>query len=409
MIKEIFMPKLTHDMKSGLFVRWLKHEGDFVQKGEALFEVETDKAVSEVSSEDEGYLKLIGLKEGQEVKIGGVIAFLTSEENEQPGDQSPPGAEVPAKEIQKNENKKDTLPVSDNLSFSNAKEGKRISPIAKRIAAEKGVDISSVVGSGPNGRIVEKDILKFLVEHNLSVKEVDDGEALGGFTDMELDRRTRQMAVQMTKSCSTIPQFTVEMDVQWNEIEKKRTDWSGKKISQTAVVVRAVALALQNYGLLNAAHLDENHVRIYQHQHIGIALQAPNGLFVPVIHFAEDKNALQIQEIVDRYKQKSGSGDFSIQDLQGGTFTISNLGMYGVDRFTAIILPPQSAILAIGRISEKPTRIKDGIRFSLFATLRLTADHRFITGAYASQFLMELKTMLERPEAIFERRSEKEP
>lgn len=399
---EIFMPKLTHEMKSGMLIRWLKSEGELVKKGDFLFEVETDKAVSEVEAEAEGYLSQIAYHDGDEVPVGSVMAYLAGEnEDIQDIEQR--------KEIIldiNTEKSGDLVRVqTDGLKEKyESSDEKRIfiTPIARHIAQEHEIDITRLTGSGPDGMIVERDVRGFLtsLEKNRQTEPPETVER--AYKDIPLGRIMVQMANRMIASVQNTPQFTVEVDVNWQAIESLRGIWSdksGQKITHTAIIVKATALALKKYPFLNAT-LMNNTARQYEDINIGVAFHTEQGLLVPIVKQADGKDLLEIVEILEYFKDKSKRSNFLEKDLKDGTFTISNLGMFGIDRFSAIINPPQSGILAIGKINERAVKTKEGIIFNPYATLRLTADHRLIDGVYASQFLVELKRLLENPEGV---------
>lgn len=403
MIHEIYLPKLTHDMQKGLLIRWLKKENDLVKKGDILFEVETDKAVSEVEAEEEGYLRGIKVEEGEEAPVGGVIAFLTSERDEElPAEKTArpaskglaAAAPVPQTEAARRE-------VQTPSSF-----GRIIaSPIARKMAADHAIDLNRLSGSGPHGRIIERDIKAYLAE----ARQQKGGKATSGTTlsyvDQPLSRAGQIMAARMLESIQSIPQFAVEADVRWDEVIRYKQVWqeqNRRKLSFTAVLVRAAARVIGNYPLLNASCLEQETVRIYREINVGVALQTPDALLVPVIHHAPLKSLSAIMDLLEAYKESALRGAIQPEALAGGTLTISNLGMYGVDRFTALINPPQTAILAVGRIREAACKQADGIVFRSFVTLSLSSDHRVVTGVYAGQFLKALRELLEEPQEIFE-------
>jgi pyruvate dehydrogenase E2 component (dihydrolipoamide acetyltransferase) len=401
MIQEIFMPKLTHDMQSGLLVRWLKNENDFVKKDEPIFEVETDKAISEVTAEREGYLRGICAEADDDIPVGTVIAFLT----ESLTTQLPEGAGVPsdphlsALPPQKAAPKVQALHEHQLTDEKNVSSSDRIfiSPIARRLAEEHGIDIYTLQGSGPRGRIVERDILAHVSQNR-------ETQGAAAFTERPLTAAEKAMADRMLESVRSIPQFNLEMAVCLEALNQEKQIWeqkNGKTLTYTAIMAYAVAQILPVFPLLNAALTAPEAVRLYDHINLGVAMQSSETLFVPVIHQAE---MLSLPAFVDQllsFKTTAESGGFTPQRLSGGTFTLSNLGMYGVDSFTALIVPPQTGILAVGAIHERVVRVDDGIRFLPYISLRLSCDHRLITGVYASQFLQTLQQVLENPQQLF--------
>jgi len=405
---EIFMPKLTHEMKSGVLIRWLKREGDLVKKGDLLFEVETDKAVSEVEAEVEGYLSRVAYHDGDEVLVGSVLAYLAGE-NEDIQDIEQRKETI----LDRNKEKSGDLvrAQTDILKEKNESSDEKrifITPIARHLAQEHEIDITRLTGSGPDGTIIERDVLGSLTGREKNRQTEPPETAERAYKDIPLGRIMEQMANRMLESIQNAPQFTVEVDVNWLAIESLRdirSAQSGQKISHTAIIVKAAAIALEKYPLLNATFMN-NTARQYEEINIGVAFHTEQGLLVPVVKQADVKNLLEIVQVLDAFKDKSKRSDFLAKDLDGGTFTISNLGMFGIDRFSAIINPPQSGILAVGKINERAVKTSEGIIFNPFATLRLTADHRLIDGVYASQFLVELKQLLENPEGVIFRQEE---
>ncbi len=406
MIQDVFMPKLTHDMQSGVLVRWLKNENDFVKKGDPLFEVETDKAISEVAAEGEGYLRGICAEADQEIPVGEVIAFLTeSLTTDLPeGAGVEPDQHLEASTMQSplpEEQALDERQISDEENVSSS-DWIFISPIARRLAEEHGIDIHTLQGSGPRGRIIERDILAYVSQ----TKERQDAAA---FTARPLTAAEKAMAERMLESVRTIPQFTLEMGVCMEALIHKKQVWEQKNrrtLTYTAIIAYALSQILPVFPLLNAALTASETVRLYEHLNLGVAMQSSKTLFVPVIHQAETWSLAGLVDQLLLFKSLAESGGFTPQQLSGGTFTLSNLGMYGVDRFTALIVPPQTGILAVGAIHERMVRVDDGMRFLPYLSLNLSCDHRLITGVYAGQFLQTLQQVLENPQQLFHHKGE---
>ena len=409
MIYEIFMPKLTHDMQTGILVAWVKKENDLVKKGDVLFEVETDKAISEVEAEDEGYLRGISVEDGQEVKVGEVIAYLTSDETEplpagsgsQPTDEAPEQPEAVAGEpVMKKEDPSPDSVSPDSVS-PDSLERIFISPIARRMAEESQIDIHKVPGSGPRGRIIERDITAVLAAR-AATKPGKLANTVA-YQDRRMSRANQVMAARMVESVQTIPQFVVEMAVRLDEVLRYKAIWQEqhqKKLSLTAILIRAVSQVLGGFPLLNASVIEPETIRVYEDINIGIAFQTAESLLVPVVHNAPARSMFEIMTIMDQFRMVASERGFQPEDLALGTFTISNLGMYGVERFTALINPPQTAILAVGSSHDQLVRTDKGFGFCSAIALRLSTDHRVITGVYASQFLTALRELLENPKTL---------
>jgi len=367
MAEEVFLPRLTHDMESGRLVRWLKQEGDAVLKGEALFEVETDKAVSEVTAEASGRLQSVEYKEGQDIPVGARMALI----------------------IQEGE----ATPVMTPSRIS-------ISPIAKRIARDHNVDLALLKGSGPGGRVVEADVRQYLSqeEQTSPIKAVAPPAEVE-YEVVKLSTIQRITGQRMLQSSQTIPQFTLEVDVDMNEAVRLRQSLNPEAkspISFTALLVKATALVLRHFPRINAT-FDGESLDCFKQINIGVAMTAKDDLTVPVIHQADTLTLEQIQEQLDDLKQQAFQGGLDAGQLSGGTFTLSNLGMYGIDRFTALVNPPQVAILAVGQVREQPWVEGGRLVTRPVLTLRLSVDHRALDGAAASPFLVELRKMIENP------------
>mgnify|MGYP003931830689 CR=1 FL=1 len=402
MIYEVFMPKLTHDMNTGVLVAWLKKESDFVSKGEILFEVETDKAISEVEADNQGFLRRISVDEGQEVQVGEIIAYISTDANET----LPPEYKVLssiADEVEDKAKKSDEQTLKNEGEHLPAPSDRLfISPIALRMVEEAGIDVNQITGSGPRGRIIERDVNKFLSiqtegKLNLSSNVLN-------YEEQKMKFANKTMAARMLESAQTIPQFVVDIDVRLDEIFNYRSNWqekNGKKLSLTVLIIRAVSQILESFPLLNASVIGNETIRVYQDINVGVAFQTEESLLVPVIHNASKKSIMDIVNELDRFKLMAGQGGFQQEDLALGTFTISNLGMFNVKRFTALINPPQTAILAVGSKHDKSERSECGFIFFPVITLSLSSDHRVITGVYASRFLNELRDLIENPKSMF--------
>lgn len=402
MAVEVFLPRLTHDMKSGIFVRWLKAEGELVKPDEALYEVETDKAVTEVAASAGGVLKRMDYKEGDEILIGTVIAYLLAEGEELP--------KAGNRDFIADRSQLITVKTSQAASIENAspQPDRRIqdrliaTPIARRMARELNVDLAQIAGSGPQGRIIEADVHAYLSRHPSETTDSLPRMQEVPFELIPLSRIQLTTGQRMALSSQTIPQFTLEVDVDMSEAQRlrqlrKRTLWEGdKNPSYTAILIRVVARALHSHPRLNAS-LDGEFIRCYQEINLGVAVATPEGLLVPVIRKADMLRLRQIQEILDEIQDEAARGKIKSDHLSGGTFTVSNLGMFGIDRFQAIINPPEAAILAAGRIRELPWATSEGVQVRPILTLRLSCDHRLLDGATAAPFLMDIKNLLENP------------
>jgi len=414
---EVFLPRLTHDMRSGIFTGWLKAEGERVNPGEALFEIETDKAVTEIAAEAGGIFSPKPVQPGDEIPIGTVIAYLLAEGEPPPDAQDAPPADGPAAGgaligepsasgpagslARPSVQKIDPMVPGREPSREPPTTGGRVvaTPIARRMAREQGIDLGRLAGSGPGGRIIEADVQAFL-SGQAAAAEAALAAAVGSLPEgvpYERVSLTRLQAItgqRMTLSSQTIPQFVLEVDVDMGEVVRLRHATAQKRPSVTAILVKAAAEALRAHPRVNAG-FEEGFVRIYKPINVGVAVATEEGLLVPVIHRADRLSVGEIQEALDSLREQARGGKVPPASLAGGTFTVSNLGMYGVDRFQALVNPPQAAILAAGRIRDLPWAGPEGIVVRPILTLRLTADHRVLDGAAAAAFLVAVKEQLE--------------
>jgi pyruvate dehydrogenase E2 component (dihydrolipoamide acetyltransferase) len=387
----VVMPALEMAQETGKLISWLKKEGESVAKGEPLLEIETDKAVMEIESPGDGVLAGVKIQAGAEVPVGRTIAWIVR-----------PGEVAPADEVAVESGRKTTavpagsaIPTaaSANQSATSAPSADRpakISPKARRLASERGVNLSDVRGSGAGGEILASDVVAAAESKaRPSPAAVDSGSPV-----------SRLMAERTTQSWTTVPHFFVTRDVDAGalnearqrlgpEIEKSR----GLKLTHTDLLVALAARVLQKHSRVNASWAREG-VRTNPEINIGIAMAVDDGVVAPVIHNAANSTlteiALQRRDLAERAR----GGKLRPGDIAGGTFTISNLGMFGVDAFTAIIIPPQAAILAVGRIADRVVPVgagpeaRPGVRPMM--TLTLSSDHRVVDGARAAEFLRDL-------------------
>jgi pyruvate dehydrogenase E2 component (dihydrolipoamide acetyltransferase) len=397
MAVEVIMPRLTHDMQAGIFVRWLVKAGQSVKRGELLFEVETDKAVAEVAAEADGVLRAVCVQEGDRVPIGETIAYLAGADEELPD---------PCEQQDRPTLPKDSSARGENQFYKaavGAEERPRINatPIARRMAREKGIDLNLLEGSGPHGRIIEANVRAY--EARLKERRTSEGMKKPLGEDVcqmvPLTKIERATGKRMLESVRTIPQFTLEVDVDMGEARRWRECYnqeSKTKVSYTALLVRTVAAVLKRQPRMNA-RLDGERIVGYREVNLGVAVATPQGLIVPVIRKADGLNVEQIQEVLEVLQEQAQVGKLPAERLSGATFTLSNLGMFGIDRFQAIINPPEAAILAAGRIRERPWVVKGEISARPIMTLRLTVDHRVADGATAAPFLVEVDRLMKNP------------
>jgi pyruvate dehydrogenase E2 component (dihydrolipoyllysine-residue acetyltransferase) len=416
--KDVIMPALGMAQETGTLIQWLKSAGDSVTKGEPLMEIETDKATVEIEAPASGILSSVTAQAGDVIPVGQRIALILaqgesdsnpplrtkaqisslpgSESTSTPVTTTPVAARLVAEhhlDITKIKpsggqiRKEDVLAYLDIQNKPAAIPRVLASPKARRLAQEQGVDLKSITGSGPEGAVLANDIL------SLRVVEAHNVETIA------VSRVWRVMVERLTQAWTTIPHFYLMRDVNaarlitWRE---KIQNNSPEKITYTDLLVRLTAVALQKYPRLYASWQNENIV-LNPEINIGLAVAVDDGLLVPVIHHADEMNLSQLSSRRSEMIARAKSGKLSLDELNGGTFTISNLGMYGVDAFNAIINPPQAAILAVSRIADRVVPLNGQPAIQPMMTLSLSCDHRVVDGARGAEFLQALAELIEEP------------
>ncbi|MGB9713593.1 MAG: dihydrolipoamide acetyltransferase family protein [Candidatus Bathyarchaeales archaeon] len=368
MATKVVMPKLSLTMKVGTVGKWYKREGETVEKGEPIVEIISEKATYDLEAPASGILRKILVEEGADAPVNAVLAVITAP------DEAFSEAEILAETALKEE--------------AEVEEKIRASPAAKRLAKEHGIDLSMVVGSGPDGRIVEEDVQRFIEETRGLLPKVKEIIPLSGF------RRTS--AERVSASFKTAPHSTIMMEV---DVSKAAELHERLKVSYTAIIVKASAKALKEHSIINST-FDGDKIRVFEDVNVGVAVATGQGLVVPVIRNADKKSLKEIEEAINALTEKARRGKLSREEVSGGTFTISNLGMYGVDFFTPIINPPEAAILGVGRIVQKPFVVEGKIEAKQAMALSLSYDHRIVDGAPAAEFLQKVKRYMEAPENL---------
>lgn len=420
----ITMPKMSDTMTEGTIASWLKKVGDDVKSGDIIAEVETDKATMELESYEDGNLLYIGVEEGDSVDIDGVIAIIgekgadyetllkahkSKSEKSESSTEKPEDKKEEKKESPKTEEKKEESKSSSEPKSSNTTDGGRIkaSPLAKKMASDKGIDISLVKGSGENGRIVKRDVENFTPETAKEVAksaEGASGPSIGqeSYKEEKVSQMRKVIAKRLAESKFTAPHFYLTMEINMDkaiEARKSMNEVSPVKISFNDMVIKAAAAALKQHPKVNAAWLGDK-IRYNDHIHIGMAVAVEEGLLVPVIRFADTKSLSQISNDAKSLGGKAKNKELQPKDWEGNTFTVSNLGMFGIDEFTAIINPPDACILAVGGIKETVI-VKNGqMQIGNVMKVTLSCDHRVVDGAVGSAFLQTLKGLLEDPVRI---------
>jgi pyruvate dehydrogenase E2 component (dihydrolipoamide acetyltransferase) len=404
----IRMPLLSDTMTSGKIVQWNKNVGDAVKSDDNLADVETDKATMEVVGYADGTLLHIGVAEGESAKINDVIAIIGKAGTDITGllaslnsnGNTPAAAAVSAPAPVA------VAAIAPAAAPSNDSTDGRLkaSPLAKILAKDKGIDLSKVIGSGDGGRIIKKDVDDFKAAPvaaqtaaPAAAKILVSGQE--GYTDTQLTSMRKTIARRLGESMFTAPHFYLTMEICMDNAIKARAQMnevSPTKISFQDMLIKASALALKKHPAVNSSWMGE-FIRTYDHVHIGSAIALPEGLIVPVLRFADQKSlsqiALESKELYDKARNKK----IQPQDFTGNTFTISNLGMMDIDEFTAIINPPDSCILAVGKIKEVVVRKGEGFTTTQMMKVTLSCDHRSVDGAVGAGFLQTLKKYMENP------------
>jgi pyruvate dehydrogenase E2 component (dihydrolipoamide acetyltransferase) len=412
MAEVIYMPKLSDTMTEGVVAEWHKKVGDTVSNGELLAEIETDKATMEFESFYDGTLLHIGVEKTKAAPVNAILAIIGA-----PGEdisallagslvveekvEAPAVSSTPAPVAEKPAAAPVVVPTKPTpVVISNEGSRTLASPLAKKLAEEKGIDINAVNGTGDGGRIVKRDVDHY-VPYTPAVGNSNHTSVAGveSFVDEPVSQMRKVIARRLSESLFTAPHFYLTVDVNMdNAIAARKVINSkeGVKVSFNDMVVKAVALSLKQHPAINSSWLGDV-IRRNHHVHIGVAVAVEDGLLVPVVRFADTKGLSQIGEEVKQFAQKAKDKKLQPADWEGNTFTISNLGMFGIDSFTAIINSPDSCILAVGGISEVPV-VKNGqVVPGNVMKLTLSCDHRVVDGASGASFLQTLKGYLENP------------
>jgi pyruvate dehydrogenase E2 component (dihydrolipoamide acetyltransferase) len=413
MSSQVTLPRLGQGMESGTIVRWLKSEGDQVEKGEPLYELDTEKVTQEVEADASGVLLKILAGEGEEIEVGKAIAVIgeAGEEVPEPEAEAEEPTEVteeepaeegePAPEREEERERGREAAPEGPVEPEQRVDGGRLkaSPLARRIAKERGIDLAQLRGTGPEGRIVAEDVER--AEVRPPAAETARVTERGRVESVKLNQMRKTIARRMTEAWEA-PAFQISMSadmtasIRLREALLERVEEGGVRPTYSDILTKIVALALMRHRDMNA-HFAGDSVRIFPTANIGIAVAVPHGLVVPVIASCEAKSIAEIAAARADVVERTRGGKLKAEDLEDGTFTISNLGMYGVERFTAVLNPPQAGILAVGAIEERPVVVDGDLEIQPRMDLTLTVDHRSVDGATASEFLWTVKSFLEEP------------
>jgi pyruvate dehydrogenase E2 component (dihydrolipoamide acetyltransferase) len=405
MATEIKLPRLGQGMESGTIVKWLKSEGDNVEKGEPLYELDTDKVTQEVEADASGVLLKIAVAEG-EVEVGKTIAVIgeQGESVEVSEDAQEEGSPARAREQDRergraastDDRSEQVTEIKTPVESGNGRV--KASPLARRIARERGIELSGVAGTGPEGRVVAEDVERAAASGPMPVAAPapasDDVEV------EQLSSMRKTIARRLTEAWQA-PVFQLGITVDMGralEVRKRLVELQGDGAKPTVsdLLTKVCAAALMRHRGVNALYKDEA-IELHPTANIGIAVAVPKGLIVPVIRGCERKTIAEIAAARTDVVERARAGKLQQQDLEGGTFTISNLGMFGIERFVAVLNPPQAAILAVGSTEERPVVVEGEVVVRPRMELTLTCDHRAIDGATGAQFLGDVKAFVEEP------------
>lgn len=413
----VLMPRLSDTMTEGVIAAWHKKVGDTVKKGEVLADIETDKATMELESYKNGKLLYQGAKQGEKIAVNDLLCIIGEEGkvdvNAIVAAAKGGGGQSSNSEAQRNEPAQQApatqaTPQSSSqpASQSTTAEGRiKASPLAKKLAKEKGIDLALVHGSGDNGRITKNDIDNFkptqqavpTVQPSAVTQPIVSGQE--GYKDIDNSQMRKVIAKRLGESKFSAPHFYLTMEINMDNAMKARSamnEVSDVKISFNDMVVKAAAMALRKHPAVNSSWMGD-FIRQYQHIHVGVAVAIEEGLIVPVIRFADQKTLSQIAGETKELAGKARNKKLQPNEFTGNTFTISNLGMMDIEEFTAIINPPDSAIMAVGRIKEVVVRKGDGFGVTNVMKITLSCDHRSVDGAVGATFLQTFKKYMENP------------
>jgi pyruvate dehydrogenase E2 component (dihydrolipoamide acetyltransferase) len=398
---QVIMTKLGLTMKEGTVVNWLKKEGERVEKGEPLLEVETEKISSELEAPASGVLLKITAQKGATVPVSGLLGIIGE-----------PGEDVSS--IQNNVTKAEISAARPEIEVQKPVEAEvspekvRISPLARKIAEEQKVDLTKITGTGPDGRIVKEDVLRALGKAETARPSTPslskEGVEVAEIIPLVGTRKT--IADRLSQSYNSAVHTTVMTEVDMTEASNFRKDLlakvkdeTGISLTYTSMIVKAAALALRQHKIVNST-LEDQEIKILKNVNVGVAVDVEEGLIVPVIRDADQKSLSEIATLLAKLAEKARNRTLTMEEVSAGTFTVTNLGMLGVHTFIPIINPPQAAILGAGTIEDKPVIAKGKIEARSRLNLSLVYDHRIINGAEAARFLQTMKRILENPSAL---------
>ena len=399
MAVKVVMPQFDETMRSGKIIAWMKKEGERVDKDKPIVQVETEKLTVEIEAHENGILAKILAKEGDEIPILQTIAIITMPEESLEVDSLSREIGFPQAERKTEEPQEARTDMLEEPEKVNARLP--ISPLARKLAREHGIDLAKIKGSGPGGRISREDVMREIGEGPTTAPtELQHAKVI------QISKMRKAIAERMSYSAKTAPQVTVTVEADMSEIVRLRERIlpdieaeTGIRLSYTDLLVKAAAVALRQEPILNS-RLDGDLIRLIEQINIGVAVEVPEGLIVPVVRDADKKTLAQIARSTKQLIDGARDGKLSSSELTGGTFTITNLGPYGVDVFTPLINPPETAILGVGKIADKPVVLDGKVDIRPTMYLSLSFDHRVIDGALAARFLQRMTQILEHPSSL---------
>jgi pyruvate dehydrogenase E2 component (dihydrolipoamide acetyltransferase) len=394
MITKVVMPMLGWTMKEGTIVTWLKKEGEGVEKGEPLLEVETGKVLKNIESPGTGILRIILIPEESTVPVTEILAIIAEPQEDIPDLQNM----IEKAKVLLESPEATSIEKSEDRIIKKHPVKRKISPVAKKIAEKNNIDFNRITGTGPNGRIVRKDVFEF-IEMTKYMPRVKEIIKLTGIRKITADRLSfsyrTAVHVTITMAMNMLEMVKLRHKL-LPEIEKKVQS----RVTYTDMLVKVLAQTLEEYPILNST-LEDEEIKILENINIGIAVDTEIGLVVPVVREANKKSLTEIALLTRKLIEKAKSGNLALNEATGGSFTITNLGMFGIDQGTPIINPPEIAILGVGRIAEKPVVIDGRIEIRPMMNVTLSFDHRVIDGALAARFLQNMKQKIEKPYEVF--------
>ncbi len=412
MATKIVMEALSPTMEEGRLVAWKKKEGDAVKAGETLAEVETDKAVMELVARGDGVLRKIVLGEGATVPVGALVAVVGTADEDIASLLGVPAAAPPPPQgvgggVSGGAAPAATPSLHPTPSHPTPAQGRiRSSPLARRLAREKGVDLALVAGTGPAGRVVKRDVEAAPAQVAAAAPALRAPAVVaepGAVRDVPLTTMRATIARRLVQSLGPVPHFFLTTEIEMERAHEARQHLLGLgeeyRVSFNDLIVKAVALALRRHPAVNAAFL-ETKVRYYGDVHVGVAVAVEDGLITPVLRFADRKGLLEIAAESKALADRARARKLQPDEYTGATFSVSNLGMFDIDEFTAVINPPESGILAVGRIAQRPVAVDGGVQVRRTMRVTMSCDHRVVDGATGAKFLQTVKLMLENPLAM---------